>query len=350
MPGLGDHERRPGAHDLAGSRGGSPRRGADRRRRRRARRARSDGSTSRERDDPPLDLRDGLLRDDDDVARLEPAGTLGRSRRAAGRGRRPPRARECPARPITRTSAAASITTERRSVEAGDASPRAPCSACSRSRSRPSCPRALARSRAGRRRPRVPTVIRSASSSTSALAVGVVAADERVLVRRVLAAEIRRGERVQAGDDRRRRASSWIRCGDRRRLGRREDALLREARARRRPRAPASSRSPRAASRAVSTAPSAFVVRTTRSARARGVLVRRALDAELGGGRPRALGVARADHDVVPGLAEADGERQSRSSRCLRSARPSRATSSAASSVDLGEPAGGLAVAHQRIR
>ena len=48
-------------------------------------------------DDPALDLRDRLLGDDDDVARLEPARRARRPRPAAGRDRRPPRARECPA-------------------------------------------------------------------------------------------------------------------------------------------------------------------------------------------------------------------------------------------------------------
>ena len=102
--------------------------------------------------------------------------------------------------------------------------------------------------------------------------------------------------------------------------------------------------------RAVSTAPSAFVVSTTRSAAASGILVRRALDAELGRGGLRALGVARADHDVVAGLAQPDGERRPEAAgasdqgdlhvACLHGCLQGR----------LGEPAGGLAVAHERIR
>ena len=54
-----------------------------------------------------------------------------------------------------------------------------------------------------------------------------------------------------------------------------------------------------------------------------GVLVRRALDphlaAELGGGRLGALGVARPDHDVVPGRRGGGRRAPCRSSRCPRS-------------------------------
>ena len=98
-------------------------------------------------------------------------------------------------------------------------------SAGSGSRSPRSAPRACVRSRAGRRRARGRRRASPASASASSFARGVVAADERVLVRRRLV-EVRRGDRVEA----RRRP------GPRRGPGSARRASARPGRAARRPR------------------------------------------------------------------------------------------------------------------
>ena len=97
------------------------------------------------------------------------------------------------------------------------------------------------------------------------LRLGVVAADERVLVRRLLAAEVRGRERVEAGDHRPvdARPGSWPRSTSPRPSGK-TPSFVNESSAATESTGvvPIASRS----ERAVSTAPSAFVVRTTRSA------------------------------------------------------------------------------------
>ena len=157
------------------------------------------------------------------------------------------------------------------------------------------------------------------------LRVGVVAADERVLLRRLLAAEVPGGERVQPGDDRARRhlldplrrPRSPPASGARRPAANVSSAATESTGV-----VPIASRS----SRAVSTAPSAFVARTTRSAWRAGVRVHGALDSELrrAVGRRARSGVARADHDVVAGLAQPLRRAPGRSCPCRRRSRSSR--------------------------
>ena len=90
---------------------------------------------------------------------------------------------------------------------------------------RPSRARALASGPASSARPEVSC---AASSSASCLRVCVVAADERILVRRLIRAEARGGERVQARDDRRVELGLDS-LGERDGFRGRKDAVLREA-------------------------------------------------------------------------------------------------------------------------
>ena len=145
------------------------------------------------------------------------------------------------------------------------------------------------------------------------LRVGVVAAHERVLLRRLVGAEVPRGERVEARDDRA-VEPSWIRAAIdvASAVGSTPPGVnVSSAATESTGVVPIASRS----SSAVSSVASAFVARTTRSARPGGVRVRRALGPDLGACRPGALGVARADHDVVPRLDEAPRERGAEAAR-----------------------------------
>ena len=161
VPRLGDDQRRPHADDVARSRAGSTRRGAGRGRRRapalaaRARRRRGG------RPGPP------------------PSRPPSARRRARPRPRSPP---DPLGRGQEQRREVVAVLDLRDALRAGSpgsravtgcrrcAGPRGPCSACSRSRSPPSCPRARGRSRAGRSRRRAPETSLEARSSASAFA------------------------------------------------------------------------------------------------------------------------------------------------------------------------------------
>ena len=227
----------------------------------------------------------------------------------------------------------------------------APCSGGSGSRSPPSGPRACARSRAGPASSARPATSFAGQLERELLRVGVVAADERVLVGR-LGGEVRGRDRVQARRRPARRRRSWIALGERARVGVGPHAVLREAehardreqrrrrRARRRPRAPCRAR------------PSALTASTARSAprTASSLVAPRRTPPSSAAVARRALGVARADHDLV--LAERDEPRRERAAeaaRCRRGSRPSRGRAGGVEHV-LGEPAPRVGVAHQRPR
>ena len=173
----------------------------------------------------------------------------------------------------------------------------------------------------------------AATPSASSFAWRVVAADERVLVGRLVGAEAGGGERVQPGGDGCVEhvgeplgdASAPRRAAARRRARRR-------ARTRRRARASCRSR-PRAR-RAVSSSASAFVGEHDEVGAAHGLRVARALCAERA--RPssrRALGVARADHDLVAGRDEPLGQRGAERARAAHDRDPHASGAAAASSV-----------------
>ena len=260
-------------------------------------------------DDPALGLRDRLLGDDDDVAVLElvassaiiaprssPSRISGRPSTGMiwitpGRGRRSPGRR------------------------------RAPCSAGSGSRSPRSAPRARGRSRAGPASSARPATSLPASSSESSFAR---ASSPQTSASSSGAASSRFAAAIEcrpAATGRARpcpaRARRALRASG---SGSDADSLAKLDRARD-ARAAASRRAPPATARAVSSAASALTASTARSApRTASSFVAPVMRPPPSSSRraPRALGVARADHDVV--LAERDEPRRERAAEAAGAA------------------------------
>ncbi len=297
-------------------------------------RARAEGSTSCEADHPSLRLRDGLLRDHDDVA----VGQVCR--------RRDHRAQVVALadlrQPVDGQDRDHSAV--RPAGDAGDRDPGvravAPVEVDDH--------RGQAFERAGaRERPGVegaPGDDLRDERERELLCRRVVAADERVLVGRALV-EVRGGDRVEAGDD---RALHDLLdpLGERERVGIGPDAAGAEARASPRPRAAASSRARSATARAVSSAPSALTASTARSTpRTASSFVAPVTPGPSSAPRPRARGlVARADHDLV--AADRGEPRGERAAEAAGAAEDRDLHATAAGGVEHGvdEPAASLVV------